>query len=112
MAPQLEAGTIFMNRCDYLDPYLPWTGVKDTGKGVSLRFKHTDIRSSLAFSDFLFFFFPAITGLRVSPGSRDTTLSYKIVFLSHLMLFHFLFFLFFSFSFFTFPPRRKKINKK
>ena len=26
----------FMNRCDYLDPLLPWTGVKDTGKGMSL----------------------------------------------------------------------------
>ena len=36
MAPQLEAGTVFMNRCDYLDPELPWGGVKDTGKGVSL----------------------------------------------------------------------------
>jgi len=36
MAPQIEAGTVFMNRCDYLDPELPWTGVKDTGKGVSL----------------------------------------------------------------------------
>jgi len=27
---------VFMNRCDYLDPYLAWTGVKDTGKGVTL----------------------------------------------------------------------------
>lgn len=36
MAPRLEVGTVFMNRCDYLDPYLAWTGVKDTGKGVSL----------------------------------------------------------------------------
>lgn len=35
-ARDVETGTIFMNRCDYLDPYLPWTGVKDTGKGVSL----------------------------------------------------------------------------
>jgi acyl-CoA reductase-like NAD-dependent aldehyde dehydrogenase len=33
---RLEAGTIFMNRCDYLDPALPWTGVKETGRGVSL----------------------------------------------------------------------------
>jgi len=33
---EVETGTVFMNRCDYLDPYLPWTGVKDTGKGVSL----------------------------------------------------------------------------
>ena len=33
---QIETGTFFMNRCDYLDPLLPWTGVKDTGRGVSL----------------------------------------------------------------------------
>jgi len=33
---QIETGTFFMNRCDYLDPLLPWTGVKDTGKGMSL----------------------------------------------------------------------------
>ena len=32
----LETGTVFMNRCDYLDPALAWTGVKDTGRGVSL----------------------------------------------------------------------------
>ena len=28
---QIETGTVFMNRCDYLDPALVWTGVKDTG---------------------------------------------------------------------------------
>ncbi|TMA28817.1 MAG: aldehyde dehydrogenase family protein [Deltaproteobacteria bacterium] len=33
---QIETGTFFMNRCDYLDPLLPWTGVKDSGKGMSL----------------------------------------------------------------------------
>ncbi|GGF03574.1 aldehyde dehydrogenase family protein [Stappia taiwanensis] len=33
---QLETGTVFMNRCDYLDPALVWTGVKDTGKGAAL----------------------------------------------------------------------------
>jgi acyl-CoA reductase-like NAD-dependent aldehyde dehydrogenase len=33
---QIETGTFYMNRCDYLDPALPWTGVKDTGKGMSL----------------------------------------------------------------------------
>ena len=33
---QLETGTVFMNRCDYLDPALAWTGVKDTGRGVTL----------------------------------------------------------------------------
>jgi acyl-CoA reductase-like NAD-dependent aldehyde dehydrogenase len=36
IGPQLEAGTVFMNRCDYLDPALAWTGVKDTGRGCSL----------------------------------------------------------------------------
>ena len=35
-AKKVEAGTIFMNRCDYLDPALPWTGVKASGKGSSL----------------------------------------------------------------------------
>ena len=29
-------GTLYLNRCDYLDPALAWTGVKDTGRGVSL----------------------------------------------------------------------------
>ncbi len=33
---QIETGTIFMNRCDYLDPALCWTGCKDTGRGISL----------------------------------------------------------------------------
>jgi acyl-CoA reductase-like NAD-dependent aldehyde dehydrogenase len=33
---QIETGTWFMNRCDYLDPMLPWTGVKDSGHGCTL----------------------------------------------------------------------------
>ena len=33
---QIETGTVFMNRCDYLDPALVWTGVKNTGRGGSL----------------------------------------------------------------------------
>ncbi|MGH1458927.1 MAG: aldehyde dehydrogenase family protein [Paracoccaceae bacterium] len=33
---QIETGTIFMNRCDYLDPALCWTGCKDTGSGGGL----------------------------------------------------------------------------
>ncbi len=33
---RLETGTVFMNRCDYLDPALTWTGVKDTGRGAAL----------------------------------------------------------------------------
>lgn len=33
---QINTGTVFMNRADYLDPALAWTGVKDTGRGVTL----------------------------------------------------------------------------
>ncbi len=33
---RIETGTFFMNRCDYLDPALAWTGVKDTGRGCTL----------------------------------------------------------------------------
>jgi acyl-CoA reductase-like NAD-dependent aldehyde dehydrogenase len=33
---QLHTGTVFMNRADYLDPALAWTGVKDTGRGATL----------------------------------------------------------------------------
>ena len=36
IAPMLETGTVFLNRCDYLDPALAWTGVKDTGRGATL----------------------------------------------------------------------------
>ncbi|PPQ64463.1 hypothetical protein CVT24_008473 [Panaeolus cyanescens] len=32
----LQTGTVFLNRCDSLDPALAWTGVKDSGRGVSL----------------------------------------------------------------------------
>lgn len=32
----LEAGTVYMNRCDALDPALPWSGVKDSGRGLTL----------------------------------------------------------------------------
>jgi acyl-CoA reductase-like NAD-dependent aldehyde dehydrogenase len=35
-AARLAAGTIYQNRCDYLDPGLPWSGVKDSGRGTSL----------------------------------------------------------------------------
>lgn len=42
---QLETGTVFMNRCDYVDPTLVWTGVKDTGSGIAL--------SSLGFSPYV-----------------------------------------------------------
>ena len=33
---QVETGTFFMNRCDYLDPALAWVGVKDSGRGCTL----------------------------------------------------------------------------
>jgi len=33
---RIETGTWFMNRCDYLDPALAWTGVKDSGRGCTL----------------------------------------------------------------------------
>ena len=33
---RIETGTCYMNRCDYLDPYLAWTGVKNSGRGVTL----------------------------------------------------------------------------
>jgi acyl-CoA reductase-like NAD-dependent aldehyde dehydrogenase len=33
---RVETGTVFMNRCDYVDPALVWTGVKDTGRGSAL----------------------------------------------------------------------------
>ena len=36
LGSKVEAGTFFMNRCDYLDPALAWTGVKNSGKGCTL----------------------------------------------------------------------------
>jgi len=36
LGDQLQTGTVFMNRCDYLDPALAWTGVKNTGRGETL----------------------------------------------------------------------------
>jgi len=33
---RIATGTVFMNRCDYVDPALAWTGVKDTGRGASM----------------------------------------------------------------------------
>jgi acyl-CoA reductase-like NAD-dependent aldehyde dehydrogenase len=33
---RIETGTVFLNRCDSLDPALPWVGVKDTGRGHTL----------------------------------------------------------------------------
>ena len=36
IADQIDTGTVFTNRCDYLDPALCWTGCKDTGRGGGL----------------------------------------------------------------------------
>jgi acyl-CoA reductase-like NAD-dependent aldehyde dehydrogenase len=36
LGARVETGTFFMNRCDYLDPALAWTGVKNSGRGCSL----------------------------------------------------------------------------
>lgn len=36
LGESIETGTVFMNRCDYLDPSLCWTGCKDTGRGGGL----------------------------------------------------------------------------
>jgi len=52
LASELNAGTIFQNRCDYLDPALPWTGWGDSGKGTTLSrygFYHLTRRKSIHF---------------------------------------------------------------
>lgn len=36
LGDRIETGTVFMNRADYLDPGLCWTGCKDTGRGAGL----------------------------------------------------------------------------
>ena len=36
LARVVETGTVFLNRADYLDPAVCWTGVKDTGRGAAL----------------------------------------------------------------------------
>jgi acyl-CoA reductase-like NAD-dependent aldehyde dehydrogenase len=36
LGDEIDTGTLFMNRCDYLDPALAWTGVKNSGRGVTL----------------------------------------------------------------------------
>ena len=38
LANDIETGTVFMNRCDYLDPALAWVGVKDSGRGCALSY--------------------------------------------------------------------------
>jgi acyl-CoA reductase-like NAD-dependent aldehyde dehydrogenase len=36
LGQRIETGTVFLNRCDYLDPSLAWTGVKNSGVGCTL----------------------------------------------------------------------------
>jgi acyl-CoA reductase-like NAD-dependent aldehyde dehydrogenase len=36
LGDKAQVGTWFMNRCDYVDPALAWTGIKETGKGLSV----------------------------------------------------------------------------
>ncbi|EIW71657.1 hypothetical protein TREMEDRAFT_27179 [Tremella mesenterica DSM 1558] len=36
LSEELECGTVYLNRCDALDPALPWSGWKDSGRGISL----------------------------------------------------------------------------
>ncbi len=36
LAQNAQAGTVFVNRCDYLDPTLAWTGIKNSGRGCTL----------------------------------------------------------------------------
>jgi acyl-CoA reductase-like NAD-dependent aldehyde dehydrogenase len=36
LGDRIETGTVFLNRCDYLDPALAWTGVKNSGRGCTL----------------------------------------------------------------------------
>ncbi|KAI9052842.1 hypothetical protein LZ554_003115 [Drepanopeziza brunnea f. sp. 'monogermtubi'] len=36
LAEEVDAGTVFVNRCDYPSPDLAWTGWKNSGKGATL----------------------------------------------------------------------------
>lgn len=36
LGKQVETGTFFLNRCDYLDPHLAWNGIKNSGRGSTL----------------------------------------------------------------------------
>jgi acyl-CoA reductase-like NAD-dependent aldehyde dehydrogenase len=36
LAARTNAGTVYVNRCDYLDPELAWVGIKDSGHGCTL----------------------------------------------------------------------------
>jgi len=52
LAQGLDAGTVFQNRCDYLDPALPWTGSRESGFGSTLSsygYLHLTRRKALHF---------------------------------------------------------------
>ncbi|MFH1725998.1 MAG: aldehyde dehydrogenase family protein [Elusimicrobiota bacterium] len=52
LARDIDAGTIYQNRADYLDPALPWTGAHDSGMGSTLSrygFTHLTRRKSIHF---------------------------------------------------------------
>ena len=54
LARELDTGTFFQNRCDYLDPALPWTGARESGKGSTLShygFFHLTRRKSIHFRE-------------------------------------------------------------
>ncbi len=54
LSVKIETGTVYLNRCDYLDPALAWTGVKDTGRGVTLSmfgFDHVTKVKSIHFKE-------------------------------------------------------------
>ena len=36
LGDEVQSGTFFVNRCDYLDPALAWTGIKNSGRGCTL----------------------------------------------------------------------------
>jgi acyl-CoA reductase-like NAD-dependent aldehyde dehydrogenase len=36
LGERVATGTLFVNRCDYLDPALAWTGIKNSGRGCTL----------------------------------------------------------------------------
>lgn len=51
-ARELEAGTLFQNRCDYLEPALPWSGARESGLGSTLStygFYHLTRRKAIHF---------------------------------------------------------------
>jgi acyl-CoA reductase-like NAD-dependent aldehyde dehydrogenase len=52
LARDLDAGTVYQNRCDYLDPALPWTGARESGLGSTLSrygYFHLTRRKSIHF---------------------------------------------------------------